>query len=85
MEEIIDDDIFQELEQIYGLGLEAKEILRSYIEFVKLKETGQLDDIGDYNVFIRLTTTYKDTNKIINFIYNILQYYNVLADDENYY
>ena len=80
MEEIIDDDIFQELEQIYGLGLEAKEILRSYIEFVKLKETGQLDDIGDYNVFIRLTTTYK-ADKIINFIYNILQYYNVLADD----
>lgn len=85
MEEIIDDDIFQELEQIYGLGLEAKEILRSYIEFVKLKETGQLDDIGDYNVFIRLTTTYKDTDKIINFIYHILQYYNVLADDETYY
>lgn len=85
MEEIIDDDIFQELEQIYGLGLEAKEILRSYIEFVKLKETGQLDDIGDYNVFIRLSTTYKETDKIINFIYHILQYYNVLADDENYY
>ena len=54
MEEIIDDDIFQELEQIYGLGLEAKEILRSYIEFVKLKETGQLERNG---------TTQKETGQ----------------------
>ena len=85
MEEIIEAEILQELEKIYGLGKQAKETLISYVEYIKLKATGQLENIGDYNVFIRLTTTYKDTDKIINFIYNILQYYNVLADDETYY
>lgn len=85
MEELIDDNILQELEQIYGLGSEAKNTLRSYIEYVSLKATGQLNDFEDYNIFIRLTTTYKDTDKIINFIYNILRDYNVLADDEVYY
>lgn len=84
MEETIEAEILQELEKIYGLGKQAKETLISYVEYIKLKATGQLENIGDYNVFIRLTTTYK-ADKIINFIYNILQYYNVLADDETYY
>lgn len=85
MEELIDDNILQDLEQIYGLGPEAKSTLRSYIEYVSLKATGQLKDFEDYNLFIRLTATYKDTDKIINLIYNILRNYNVLADDEVYY
>ena len=77
--------IENELNDIYGLGPEAKSTLRGYIEYVSLKAIGQLNDFEDYNIFIRLTTTYKDTDKIINFIYNILRDYNVLADDENYY
>lgn len=83
MEEIIEDNILQELEQIYGLGTQAKEILKSYIEYVSLKQAGQISNDGNYNIFIKCPERY-DTSKIIELIYKTLKTYNVI-DDDNYY
>ena len=72
----------QDLESLYGLG-SAKETLKDYIDYIGLKQTGQIENMGNFNIFIKCPKRY-DTSKIIDFIYKVLKC-NGVINDGNYY
>lgn len=73
-----ENEIQEQLNKIYGLG-NAKRTIEHYMEFVKLYTSGQIKDIGNFNLFITIPDNFTKTNELLYIIHNILEYYNIIS------
>lgn len=72
----------EELSKIYGLG-EAKETIQYYLKYIQLRQQGMIKDIGNYNLFIKVSENYSQTNKILKLIKRALSENGIV--DSDYY
>lgn len=77
------DTISDKLSQIYGIG-KSKETILDFAKYVELKQSGEIHDVGNYNIMIKCPENYLDTNKIIEIIYKILKHYKVACSTSYY-
>lgn len=72
----------EELDKICGLE-KAKETLRNYFNYVQLRQQCQIEGLGNYNIFIKVSDNYSKINQIIEIINNTLKDIGVI--DKDYY
>ena len=72
----------EELDKICGLE-KAKETLRNYFNYVQLRQQCQIEGLGNYNIFIKVSDNYSKINEIIEIINNTLKDIGVI--DKDYY
>lgn len=82
MEATKQDMFLEELNKIYGLG-EAKETIQYYLKYIQLRQQGMIKDIGNYNLFIKVSENYSQTNKILKLIKRALSENGIV--DSDYY
>lgn len=73
-----ENEIQEQLNKIYGLG-NAKRTIENYMEFVKLYTSGQIKNIGNFNLFITIPDNFTKTNELLYIIHNILEFYNIVS------
>lgn len=72
----------EELDKICGFE-KAKETLRNYFNYVQLRQQCQIEGLGNYNIFIKVSDNYSKINQIIEIINNTLKDIGVI--DKDYY